>query len=276
MTYPTLMAHLDVGSPNDGVLRVVASLATRFKAKVIGIAACQPMPIMYSDGYTAGDMVQTELAELVKETTEAEASFRTALQGKVAALEWRSVIANEQLADYVARQARAADLVITGPDQGWSAFDATKRVVVNNLVLKAGRPVIIVPADADGLNLDSVFVAWKDTREARRAIVDALPMLKEAGRVFVVEITAAADIEAGRKRLADVAAWLDRHGVASECSVVASMGDDAAQLGAVARDKRAGLIVAGAFGHDRLREWVLGGVTRDLLVHPSRCSFVSY
>lgn len=47
MTYPTLMAHLDVGSPNDGVLRVVASLATRFKAKVIGIAACQPLSLIH-------------------------------------------------------------------------------------------------------------------------------------------------------------------------------------------------------------------------------------
>ena len=275
MTYSTLMAHLDVGSANDGVLRVAASLAARFKAKIIGIAACQPMPIMYSDGYTSGDMVEMEAAEMVKETAEAEASFRTALQGKVAELEWRSVIGNEQLADYVAREARAADLVITGPDEGWSAFDTTRRVVVNDLVLKAGRPVMIVPHDAEEWNLDSVVVGWKDTREARRAIVDALPMLKEAGRVFVVEITAAADTEAAEKRLADVSAWLDLHGVASECSVAASVGDDPAQLGSIARERLAGMIVAGAFGHNRLREWVLGGVTRDLLVHPSRCSFVS-
>ncbi len=276
MSYPTLMVHLDVGSPNDGVLRVTEALAERFRAKVIGIAACQPMQVIASDGYMAGDMVGVDLAEIAKETSEAEASFRTALQGKVADIAWRSVIVREQLSDYIVREMRAADLLVTGPDMGWTAFDSSRRVVVSDVVLQVGRPVLIVPHETVGLDLDVALVAWKDTREARRAIVDALPLLAMAGRVVVVEIAAANDVQEASKRVDDVARWLDRHGIASECSAAVAVGEDAAQLRAIAKDKRVGLVVAGAYGHNRLREWVMGGITRELLARPGCCSLVSH
>ena len=276
MSYSTLMVHLDVGSDNDGVLRVASALAKRFRAHVIGIAACQPMQMLYSDAYVAGAVIEDNLAEMVRETTTAETSFRTALQGNAAGLEWRSVTQFVELAGYVVQEARAADLVITGPDQGWSALDTSRRVVVSNVVLRVGRPVMVVPPEMEAPDLDIVIVAWKDTREARRAIADALPLLKKASQVFVVEIAAADDSPAAQRRLHDVAAWLGRHGVVSDTLAAASSGDDVMQLHAIAHDKRAGVIVAGAYGHNRLREWVLGGVTRDLLAHPRCCSLLSH
>ena len=276
MTYSTMMTHMDVGSDNGGVLRVTAALAERFNAGVIGIAACQPMQMIYGDGYVAGDMIQENIAEIARETTEAEARFRSALTGKAAPLQWRSVNASVQLSHFVVCESRAADLIITGPDLGWSAFDASRRVVISDLVLQAGRPVLIVPPDAEELRLERVVIAWKDTREARRAIVDALPMLEMAGRVFVVEVTVEDGAKAARGRLDDIAAWLDRHGVAATCDVAVSIGDDAARLNELADARGADLMVAGAYGHGRLREWVLGGVTRNVLAHPSRCSLVSH
>ena len=276
MTYSTMMTHMDVGSDNGGVLRVTAALAERFNAGVIGIAACQPMQMIYGDGYVAGDMIQENIAEIARETTEAEARFRSALTGKAAPLQWRSVNASVQLSHFVVCESRAADLIITGPDLGWSAFDASRRVVISDLVLQAGRPVLIVPPGAEELRLERVVIAWKDTREARRAIVDALPMLKMAGRVFVVEVTVEDGAKAARGRLDDIAAWLDRHGVAATCDVAVSIGDDAARLNELADARGADLMVAGAYGHGRLREWVLGGVTRNVLAHPSRCSLVSH
>lgn len=278
MTYSTVMVHMDVGSANDAVLRVAATFAERFKASVIGIAACQPVPVMYSDGCTSGDMIQADLVELAKETAEAEASFRAALHGRTVGLTWRSITGRVPLADYIAQEARAADIIITGPDLGWSALDASRRVAVSDVVLHAGRPVLIVPSKAEELSLENVVVGWTDTREARRAITDALPLLKRATRVSVVEIAAADadDVAAAQGRLVDVVAWLGRHGVVSEPIAAVSIGDDAAQLQAIAEDKRAGVMVAGAYGHNRLREWVLGGVTRDILVRPARCSLVSH
>ncbi len=120
------------------------------------------------------------------------------------------------------------------------------------------------------------MVGSKATREARRAISDALPLLKLAGHVTVLEIAAAAEIPAARDRLKDVADWLGRHGISVETMTAVSQGDDAAELDAIAQQKGAGLLVAGAYGHSRLREWMLGGVTRNLMLHPARCSFVSH
>ena len=92
----------------------------------------------------------------------------------------------------------------------------------------------------------------------------------------MVEIAADVEMADARDHLEDVVMWLKRHGVGANSLTVPATGDDAAQLDAIARDKDAGLLVAGAYGHNRLREWVLGGVTRDLLLRPRRCSLVSH
>ncbi len=276
MTYSSLMVHLDLGVPNAGLLRIAADLAERFKARVIGVAACQPMPIAFGDGYMSADAIEQDRAESEKETGKAEADFRAALHGRVADLEWRSTISYMALADYVAEQARAADLLITGPDRKGPSLDSSRRVNIGDLVMRIGRPVLIVPPGVDTLDLSSVVIGWKESRETRRAVMDALPLLQQAGRVTAVEVAANEDLVEARGRLHDVVAWLARHGVAAEASVTPSVGSDAARLDAIAQEHGAGLLVAGAYGHNRLREWVLGGVTRDLLLRPGRCSLVSH
>jgi nucleotide-binding universal stress UspA family protein len=143
-------------------------------------------------------------------------------------------------------------------------------------VLQAGRPVLIVPGTIDKLVLGHVIVAWKDTRETRRAALDALPLLKMAARVTVVEVAAEGDLESARLHLEDVVVWLKRHDIAAALLVSASNGDDTGRLNAIAQEQNVDLIVAGAYGHSRLRELVLGGVTHDLLLCPGRCVLVSH
>ncbi len=155
-------------------------------------------------------------------------------------------------------------------------LDTSRRVVVSNMVLNAVRPVLIVPAHADGIDLSVVLVTWKETRQARRSIADAVLLLTGAARIVVVEIAAEEEVAADRHRLEDVALSLDRHGIASECFAATSIGDGAAQLRAIVNDNRADVIVAGADGHSRQRERVLGGVTRDLLMRPNCGAFVSH
>ena len=128
----------------------------------------------------------------------------------------------------------------------------------------------------DGLRLEQVVVAWKDTREARRAAFDALPLLKKAAHVTVVEIAAEAELAMARVRVEDVVGWLKRHGVVAEALTLPSLYEDAGRLNAIAEQRGADVIVAGAYGHSRLREFVLGGVTRDLLLRADRCSLVSH
>jgi nucleotide-binding universal stress UspA family protein len=276
MTYSTMMVHLDVGSANDDLLCVTADLVERFQANVIGIAACQAMQMSYGDAYVSGEVIEIDRTELNTELCEAEASFRAALVGKGRSSAWRSSEGFTLVADYVAHEGRAADLLITSPDQGWSAVDSSRRMNVAEVVLHIGRPVLIVSRGVKKLNFEKVTIGWKESRGARRAISDALPFLRRADDVTVVEIAAKEEIEAARQRLQDVVAWLERHSIAAKSLAAISIGDDAKQLDSIAGELGAGLLVAGAYGHTRFREWALGGVTRNLLLHSSRCTLLSH
>ncbi|MEI9924279.1 MAG: universal stress protein [Bradyrhizobium sp.] len=126
------------------------------------------------------------------------------------------------------------------------------------------------------MKLERVVIGWKDTRETRRAVFDALPLLKRAAHVAVVEICAEEDIAAARTRVEDVVGWLKWHGIAAESHPSRSTGDDASLLHAIAQEQGANMVVAGAYGHSRVREWVLGGMTRDLLLSGKNFSLLSH
>ncbi len=276
MTYANLMVHLELGESNAGLLRIAGDLATRFQAGVIGIATCQPIQLALSDGYVTGEVIQQDLKEIEKEITAAEAEFRAALQPRLTTLEWRSAVVFTSLYDYLAREARGADLVITKIDRTASVFDSSRHLNMGDLVMQVGRPVLIVPTAASKLELDHVILGWRDTREARRAASDALPLLKKSTRVTVVEIVSEEELLSAKLRLTDVVRWLRQHGVEAEFLASPSNGDDAHRLDAIAEERGADLIVAGAYGHSRLREWVFGGVTRNLLASAHHCALVSH
>jgi nucleotide-binding universal stress UspA family protein len=148
-----------------------------------------------------------------------------------------------------------------------------------DLVMQAGRPLFVVPDNVDWLDLRSVLVAWKDTREARRAIADSLPMLRKARDVTVAEILEQTDgRSAAASRVRDVVAWLSRHGVAASELVSDTRVDHdvTVQLDAIAADVGAGVVVAGAYGHSRFRELILGGMTQHLITQSTRCVLLSH
>jgi nucleotide-binding universal stress UspA family protein len=274
MTYSTLMVHLELGRSNAVLLDVAVDFAKRFRSAVIGVTGCQPMQAYYAEGYS-GDIAEQEQKGIEDEIKAAEAEFRSALSSRVDHVEWRSTAAYAPVLDFLAHEARAADLVLTGVARG-DMFDSSRAVNTGDLVMKVGRPVLIVPVAARESRLDQVLVGWKDTRESRRAIADALPLLKLAARVTLGAVAVEEDLGAARAQLADVAHWLGRHGVTANQVASPSAGDDADALWALAQDLGADLIVAGAYGHSRLREWVLGGVTKNLLLSEDRYSLVSH
>ena len=276
MTYGTLMVRLELGRSNGRLLEAAGDLAGRSDAGIIGIAACQPMQIAYGDSYVPGELIERDREEIQTEIKAAEAEFRSALRTRVSNLEYRSAVTFGSVADYMAREARCADLIITGVDRNASFFDSWRPVSIGDLVMQVGRPVLIVPAATDRLRLARVIVGWKDTRESRRAAIDALPLLKRADHVVVVEIAGEEELAAARTHVEDVVGWLERHGVVAEALACRSSGDEATRLSNIAQEQDADLIVAGAYGHSRLHEWVLGGVTRDLLLRADRCSLVSH
>ena len=111
-----------------------------------------------------------------------------------------------------------------------------------------------MPPEAETLEARHILVAWKDTREARRVVLDALPLLRAATDVTVVEIAGPAEIKSAARSGEDVAAWLKRHGVCAGANAVVASEEPLEVLEALLLQNAADLVVAGAYGHSRVRE----------------------
>lgn len=272
MTYSTVMAHLDGARSNKAVLDVTAALAQRYDAAVIGIAACQPVQLGDCDGYMDGAFAVVERDIVNDELAHAKTEFHQHAGLSRHILEWRSIPTLKSVAHVVAEEARGADLLITSAPK--VSDEAASHADRGDLILHAGRPVLIVPDANVATEFLTIVVAWNDTRECRRAIVDALPMLHKADRVIVAEVSDDAIVAGDGIR--DVIAWLRRHNIQGD-HVNARVKHSAQEsLGLIAHDVEADLLVAGAYGHSRAREWAFGGVTRDLLLHERRCTLLSH
>jgi nucleotide-binding universal stress UspA family protein len=220
--------------------------------------------------------VEADLKEIGREINVAEAEFQSAFQSSTVGTEWRSATIYESITDYVSRECRSADLIITSA-LSEDPHDTARPENPGDIVMQAGRPVLVVPRSTKVLGLDRMVVAWKNTREARRAIADALPLLALARNVTVVELAHEDERTRVTEQLTELCGWLKSHGIAAEAKFVASgKGDDAYQLDVVFRALGAGVVVAGAYGHSRFREWALGGVTRDLTLQANYCTLLSH
>ena len=267
------MVHLDLEQGSEPALRVACELADRFKSKVIGVTAGLPTANIHADGMIASSVLEVDYEQLNQAMARCEARFRSALKGANRSLEWRSDAANP--ADFVAAQARAADLLVVGRLENYTPLGPHQQLAIGDAVMQAGRPVLVVPPRSTSLALDRILVAWKDTAESRKAISAALPLLRKATELTVVEIVPdARERDTADARLADVVNWLQRHNVRASARVELSAGDTGSQFDAIASEARIDIIVAGAYGHTRLREWIFGGVTRHLLQHSPTCALL--
>jgi nucleotide-binding universal stress UspA family protein len=273
MSYATVMVSLTVDQSNEAVLEVAAQLAEKFDARVIGIAAAVLSPPPYfMAGDFAEDFVDQGEASIRKRMSEIEEQFRAGMNGRTKDVEWRCSL--EFPARYIVREARAADIVVAGG--GEAIVDPFAVAGPNDLVMQVGRPLLVVPPSVRWLDLRSALVAWKDSAEARRAVADALPLLHKAGEVVVAAIAEDENDQSETLRQADdVVSWLSRHGIQASQMVPERIGNAQIQLDRIAADITAGFIVAGAYGHSRFREWVLGGVTQHLVGQDARCLLLS-
>lgn len=277
MTIATVMVSLALGQSNEARLEIAGQLAERFGAGIVGIAAAQFAPPLYfTDGRYAQDLIDRGEAEIKKRLLELETQFRQATKNRAAILGWRSAL--DFPARFILQQARCADIIVDG-GRSPAASDAFALASPKDLVMQTGRPLLVVPDTANWLDLRSVLVAWKNTPEARRAVADAVPLLQKAKDVTVAEILeqggSRADAEQGVK---DIVAWLSRHGVSAAPRVSENNQNHGAtvQLDEIASEVGAGLIVAGAYGHSRFRELIVGGMTQHLVTQNLRCVLLSH
>jgi nucleotide-binding universal stress UspA family protein len=279
MTTPalgTILVHVDDGPDARARTELASDLAVRTGASLIGIASAQPVIPVYApfaDGLVTiqPEVMKAAEAQIARTVGDAQAVFDDIVGGRKD-VTWRS---SSSLAagEFVLRQTRAADLIVLGRRGGSDSPDPILGVVPADVIMGAGRPVLVTPPGTQHLFAKRVVIAWKDAREARRAVADALPLLRLAEDVFVVSVGPEADQDSA----ADVAAALGRCGVNAR-ALVEDIGNARAgdALIEIARRAGADLIVSGAFGHSRMREWVFGGVTRDLLDHAPFCSLFSH
>lgn len=270
MTFANIMVQLDLEHANDACLQVALQCADTFNANLIGIAAATGQSAYYEDEiYYQGPQQQLRV-DITKRLAQAEDRFRS--KSAPRKVEWRS--ATRPPVEYVSREARAADLVVIGAQRNSLVSDLAGNLDPGDLVMQAGRPILVVPPQVQSLKLKLAMVCWKDTREARRAVSDALPLLRKTQEVVVVEVI---PDESGRdtahNRVDDVISWLERHGIGAFARILhfPERQDPMERLFEYGAD----FIVAGAYGHARLREWVFGGFTHDLLHRSPLCSFLA-
>jgi len=275
MTYATVMVSLALDESNEARLEAAGQIAERFDSGIVGIAAAQfSPPVYFTSGEQAQNLIDQGQALIKKRLSELEVQFREATKNRAKYVEWRCAI--DFPARYILQEARCADIIVSG-GQSNAFSDPFALASPKDLVMQAGRPLLIAPDNVSWLDLRSVVMAWKDTPEARRAIAYSLPMLRKAKEVNVAEIVEAGDNRsAAVSRVRDVVAWLSRHGVSASEVVPEDGGDVIAQLDAIAANVGAGVVVAGAYGHSRFRELILGGVTQHLMTQSSRCVLLSH
>ena len=264
--YKTLLVPVDGRSKSTRSLELACRIAGTFDSHVIGLFV-QPSAYIPSSARAEGaEKLLQELQQKAGAQLAGEARARFDSVVRPAALpraEWRT--AEGPNAEAVALHARYADLVIinqTDPD----SVDATH--FGDAVLLAAGRPVLLVPYVGDTRTFgQEVLVCWNASREASRAVTDALPLLKRAARVTVLTIDGGASPNGhGESPGSDITLYLARHGVNTTASqTVSGPVDVGSVILSRSFDLGADLIVMGAYGHSRAREIVMGGATRTVL-----------
>jgi len=253
-TFKSLLVHVEPTEASDDRLRFVVGLAAGLGAEVIGIGGCAP--------FIVDDVVALDL-EMIREQEsadlkDAEARFRRIASSLGDAADWRADAADP--GEVMARSAAGADLIVASARRGPHA----STVDAGLLALSAGGPVLVLPPRVRPPQRERIVVGWKNTREARRAVTDALPLLLDAEAVTVVAVSANGDQPV--EGLDGVVDRLKRHGVNAGAHILRSRSDDyAGDLLTFAETNRADMIVSGAYGHPRLLEWCWGGVSAGLL-----------
>lgn len=270
MGYKDIVVQIAEGPDCGQRLRFAVDLAARDEGHVTGVYVEPPPPMSaFPEIPVPAEIIDAQAAAAAARLARLEHEFREITGRAGVSAEWRVSHADTVTALNV--HGRYADLLITGHSEeaGASWFDVA---ATKHIALESGRPVLVVPrACAVGTLGQRVLVAWNGSREAVRAVHDALPLLTRASQVQVAVINPAVGYGAhGAVPGADLCLHLARHGVQAEAYVGhADSHDIGAALHAQATAIGADLVVMGAYGHSRFRELVLGGVTRHLLQHLS-------
>lgn len=274
MSCKDILVVVDPSKAGTNAVRCSAGLAAEHEAHLTGLYLGYNPITGFAEAQIPADLLQQHQDNLARAEDKARDEFEKICRAAGVGWEWRS--AWEAQTSALALGARYVDMVAMSGAASNTA-DLVGHRYADGVVISAGRPVLLFPeAYTWDKGFQKIMVAWDGSREATRALHDALPFLTRAREVIVMEVTGEGDAQA-RDPASDIARHLARHGVATETTHAVkgdlSVGDELLDASA---DSGADLIVAGAYGHSRLREYALGGVTRHLMMHLSIPMFFSH
>lgn len=276
MQYRTILLSLNDEPHVPNLIQAAVSLADG-NAHIIGLYA-MPSVLPSPDIMGASDMywLDEQIQCFENQAARIRIKFEDLIERQPLSYEWRFDRSNleSSVADSVIEHGRAADLIVVSraSKNGW-IDDVAERAAV-----ESGRPVIVIPEGSNMPAIDTeVLVAWKNSKEATRAVFDALPLLKKARRVRLLTVIEDGTNDGERTSSAELAASLLRHGIKVDVESIqkgaVSVGDGLLDY---AESHAQGLLVMGLYGNSRFREFFLGGASRDVLSHASIPTFLSH
>ncbi|RQH05811.1 universal stress protein [Paraburkholderia dinghuensis] len=266
MSYKTLLVHLDTSNRVQARLEIALRLARRFDAHLTGLfATFVPDPREFRVMAGSASWFETHRKLREEQRGAAERIFRAELLRAGVEGDW--IAASQDAEQSVITHSRYADLIIVGQSDPDDPETYVADRFPETVVLTSGRPVLVVPYAGRHEAVGSrALVAWNGSREASRAVHDAMPFLARAERVTVVRINTPGSPVPVRAPGTDITQTLARHGANVDIVEISNDIDETCgdALLSLAADEAYDLVVMGAYGHARWKEQVVGGVTRTM------------
>lgn len=269
MAYNTILIYLTDAEQLLRLLPVARHVAKK-GVHVIGLHVMRSVQVYPGINLPAESSVFTNLARKYSDNADAcREKFLTETEQDDFIAEWRQSEAGHRTSEDVAtEQARVADLIICSQPGFEAGFYPT--IIAEQFILESGRPVLLVPTSGEINSLGKrPLVAWNGSKEACRALFDAIPLLQRSELTTLLELDPEGPQEPmGELPAADMCPTLDRHGVQCEVSRVTVDGTAfGEEVLAQVSSRNNDMLVMGGYGHSRMRQFVLGGVTRHILRH---------
>jgi nucleotide-binding universal stress UspA family protein len=263
MTYKTIVVHVDQSRHAAARIRLAAELAISEGAHLVGAAMTGISRFIYPDGAV---FIDTVIADL-RAAANRDLDQFDRIASSLGVVSYERRLTEDDAAGGLSLQSRYADLVVVSQTDPDARGDDASADVLEYVMLNSARPVLAVPYAGQFEHPGRrVLIAWDGSFEATRAIGNALPLLKRAHEVTVAlfNVTDFSDTH-GQQPGADMALYLARHGVKVNVTNATTELDIGNALLSQAADIGADLLVMGGYGHSRLREVLVGGVTRTIL-----------
>lgn len=267
MALKDLLVHVDNSQTSASRVDAAIKLASQHGAHLTGLYVIPNIVLpAYAEAQIPVEVIEIQEAEAQAQAEKAQAAFKQAVGSADCSADWDWLCLKGYADRHIISRAHYTDLVVLGQAEKSGIMSAGTELV-NQVILGAARPVLFIPYIGVREPIGKqVLVAWNASKEAVRAVNDAMPILQAADNVQVLAVNAKSG--EGDIPSADISQHLARHGVNAEAAqTLADDIDVGDALLSRASDLGIDLIVMGAYGHTRLRETILGGVTRDLLAH---------